>query len=64
MQHYAKAIIAILGAGITAALGIIAPDTDLFNVLTVAAAVVTAAGVYLIPNLDPVPADGPDHRAE
>lgn len=50
MKHYAKAIIAILGAGITAALGIVSPDTDLFNVLTIAAAVVTAAGVYLIPN--------------
>lgn len=50
MMHYAKAIIAILGAGITASLGIVAPDTDLFNILTIAAAVVTAAGVYLVPN--------------
>jgi hypothetical protein len=45
-----KAIIAIVGAGITAALGIVAPGTELFQVLTVVAALVTAAGVYLVPN--------------
>ena len=48
--HYAKAIVAIIGAGITAALGLIAPDTDLFTVLTIASAMVTAFGVYAIPN--------------
>ena len=47
---YAKFIVAILGAGITAALGVVAPDTDIWRVLTIAAAVVTAAGVYATPN--------------
>lgn len=59
MWHYAKAVVAIIGAGITAALGIIAPDTDLFTVLTIASAMVTAAGVYLVPN-----APAPDGRHE
>lgn len=58
---YLKAVVAIIGAGITAALGLVAPDTDLFTVLTVLAAMSTAAGVYLVPN---APADGTgQHRA-
>lgn len=55
--QYLKAIIAIVGAGITAALGIVSPDTDLFSALTIAAAVLTAAGVYFAPN-DPMPGEG------
>lgn len=47
---YAKFVVAIIGAGVTAALGVVAPDTDLFAVLTIASAVLTAAGVYLVPN--------------
>lgn len=49
-KPYAKAIVAVLGAGITAALSIITPDTDLYNVLTIVAAMVTAFGVYAVPN--------------
>lgn len=58
MEHiapYAKAVIAIIGAGLTAALGLIAPDTDLFTVLTILSAMVTAAGVYAIPNRPATP---------
>ncbi len=50
--HYAKAIVAILGAGVTAALGIWT-EGDVTNALTVLSALLTAAGVYLIPNTDP-----------
>lgn len=53
VAHYAKAFVAILGAGITAALGIVCPDDPVFAWLTIAAAVVTAAGVYAVPNADP-----------
>ena len=48
---YAKSIVAVLGVGITTLLGLIAPDTDLFTVLTVVSAMITAAGVYLVPNI-------------
>lgn len=48
---YAKSIVAVLGAMVTAALAIIAPDTDLFTVLTIASAGITALGVYVIPNI-------------
>lgn len=47
---YAKFVVAILGAGTTAALGLIGPGTDLFIVLTVLSAMLTAAGVYAVPN--------------
>ncbi len=50
--HYAKAIVAILGAGVTAALGIWTSG-EVANVLTIVSALLTAAGVYLIPNTDP-----------
>jgi hypothetical protein len=49
MGKYAKAVVGILGAAITAALGLGLSGT-IQQVLTVAAAVVTAAGVYLVPN--------------
>lgn len=50
MQRYAKAIVGIAGATLTAALGLIPPNTTLWIVLTVISAGVTAAGVYLVPN--------------
>lgn len=53
-MQYAKFIVAIVGAGVTAALGIIPAGSNTFTVLTILAAVVTAAGVYLVPNAGPV----------
>lgn len=50
MRDKAKAIAAIVGAGATAALGVLTPHTPLWNAATVLAAVATAAGVYLVPN--------------
>ncbi len=47
---YQKAIVAIVGAAVTAALGIVPPNSTVWQVLTVVAAAVTAAGVYLTPN--------------
>ena len=49
-MKYAKAVAAIVGAAVTAALGIWGPDTTVGQVLVVVAAVCTAAGVYLVPN--------------
>jgi hypothetical protein len=46
---YGKFIVAILGVAVTTLLGIVAPDTDLWKVLTVASAVLTAIGVYAAP---------------
>jgi len=48
----AKAVVAILGAGVTAALGIWGPDTSVGRVLVIVAAICTAAGVYLVPNAE------------
>lgn len=48
--QYAKAFVAIAGASVTAALGIFPADTAAWTVLTIAAAALTAAGVYLVPN--------------
>jgi hypothetical protein len=78
ITNYSKFIVAVLGAGIATALEMIAPDTDLFTVLKIAAAMLTAAGVFLVPNTQeaPVPPkypadfsdiqlandDGPKHR--
>lgn len=47
---YAKAITGVLGAGVTAALGLVPPDTGLWQGLTVASALLTAAAVYVVPN--------------
>ena len=59
VAYYAKGIIAVLGAMVTSALGIIAPDTDLFIILTILSAGLTAAGVILVPNgARPVGVDG------
>lgn len=50
MNTYAKALVAILGAAVTAALGIVPPDDTLWQVLTVVSAALTAAAVYAVPN--------------
>ena len=50
-----KFVAAILGAVITSALTVVGPDTDLFKVLTVVSAGITAVAVYLVPNQ---PSDG------
>lgn len=49
----AKAIVAIIGAGVTAALGLFPEGGTTWTVLTVASAVLTAAAVYLTPNTEP-----------
>ncbi len=51
---YAKAIVAVIGAGVTAALGIFPANTSTWTALTIASAVLTAAAVYLVPN-NPTP---------
>lgn len=47
---YAKAVVGALGAAVTAALALVPPASTTWNVLTVVAAALTAAGVYLVPN--------------
>ncbi len=49
-MKYAKAIVAIAGAAVTAALGIFPADTQMWTALTIVSAAITAAGVYLVPN--------------
>ncbi len=63
VMPYAKFVVAILGAGVTAALGLIGPGTDLFIVLTVLSAMLTAAGVFLVPNTS-IPDGTGSHRGE
>lgn len=46
----AKALVAIVGATVTAALGIFPAQTPVWTVLTILSAALTAAGVYLVPN--------------
>ena len=53
MMRYAKALVAIAGAAVTAALGIVPPQSTTWELLTVAAAALTAAGVYFVPNTTP-----------
>lgn len=53
MSMYAKAIIAIVGSAVTAALGLIPPNTTLWIILTVVSAGLTTAGVYFTPNAEP-----------
>lgn len=50
VSRYYKAIVAVLGAGVTAALGIVPPDSSLWQTLTVVSALLTAAAVYAVPN--------------
>lgn len=49
-MKYAKAIVAIVGSTVTAALAIFPPGTSTYNALTILSAAATAAGVYLVPN--------------
>jgi len=49
MSRYLKAVVAVAGAAVTAGLGLGLTGT-IQQVLTVAAAVLTAAGVYATPN--------------
>lgn len=46
----AKALIAIAGSTVTAALGLFPAHTTVWTVLTILSAALTAAGVYLVPN--------------
>jgi len=52
----AKAWVALLGAVVTALLGTVGPDTQLFDWLTGIAAVCTAILVYTVPNRGAPPA--------
>lgn len=53
-----KAIVAVAGAAVTAALGIFPANTTTWQLLTILAAALTAAGVYLVPNKTPAPPAG------
>ena len=48
--HYAKAITAVIGAGVTAALGLVTPDDPAYVWLVIASAMLTALAVYVVPN--------------
>jgi hypothetical protein len=50
LAPYLKAIVAIGGAAVTAALGIFPPNTQTWTLLTILSAALTAAGVYAVPN--------------
>jgi len=50
MSAYAKALVAIAGGAVTAALAIFPKDSTTWQILTVVSATLTAAGVYLTPN--------------
>lgn len=53
MKHYAKAVVAVIGATLTAVLAAFPDDNDVQKWGTIIAAFVTAVGVYFVPNLDP-----------
>jgi len=50
MLQYAKALVAIAGATVTAALGIFPDNSQTWIILTIVSAALTAAAVYLVPN--------------
>lgn len=50
MSEAAKFWVALIGAAVTAALGVVPPNSTLWQALTVLAAVLTAAAVYVVPN--------------
>jgi hypothetical protein len=52
-MYAAKALVAVIGAAITAALGLIPPDETLWIVLTIASAALTTLAVYITPNEPP-----------
>ena len=58
-MQYAKAIVAVLGAAVTAALGIFPSNSQTWIILTIASAALTAAAVYLVPNTPPPVAKKP-----
>lgn len=49
-MQYAKALVAVAGSTVTAALALFPPSSVTWQVLTVLSAGLTAAGVYLVPN--------------
>ena len=54
-MRYAKALVAIFGAAVTAALGILPHGSTGWTIFTIAAAALTATGVYLVPNTPAAP---------
>lgn len=50
MKAVAKFLVAVAGAGVTSALTIWGPETSAGQVLVVVAAVLTAIGVWAVPN--------------
>jgi hypothetical protein len=46
----AKMWVAILGGAVTSALAVFPSGSTVWDALTIAAAAITAAGVYLVPN--------------
>lgn len=55
MLQYAKAIIAALGAALTAVSGIVGEDSTTGRVITIILAIITTLSVYLVPNRDAAP---------
>jgi hypothetical protein len=53
LMETAKAWVALVGVIVTALLGTVAPDDDLFKWLTALAAICTAIAVYQVPNRPP-----------
>lgn len=53
-MKYAKAIVAIAGSTVTAALGLVPPASTTWQALTILSAALTATGVYLVPNKETV----------
>jgi len=54
-EQYRKAIAAIGGSAVTAALGIWESDTNIGRVLIILAAALTTLGVYALPNASATP---------
>lgn len=55
-QHFldnAKAYVSLVGALVSALLGVYGPDTDLGHVLTVVSVLATAFLTWRVPNADP-----------
>lgn len=50
MGTKAKMWVAILGGAVTSALTVVSSGSTVWNLLTIASAALTAAGVYLVPN--------------
>jgi hypothetical protein len=50
LAPYAKTVVAAVGAGLTAAAGFWGTDTTLGRFIVIGLAVVTAVGVYAVPN--------------